>query len=601
MTNKSTKRALLSSALALFLCFAMLLSTTFAWFTDSVSTGSNVIQTGNLDIEVEYTLDGKTWNALDGAADLFQKGLWEPGHTEVVALKISNKGSLALKYTAMMNLINETAGKTKEGNDIVLSEILTVSTLIQQANIIGDIAVMLAFMNEVGVAYETNSAFKNTNVLGEEKTLEAGDEQYLIIKVDMDEKVGNEANHNGVNIPTIEFGINIFATQNVSETDSFGNSYDINADYVAYYTDGTHDLNMALAATSSTDVVTAEGANTVVNIIGGYYDALDKDCAVWAKDGATVNISGGVFVHNGEAGVVATPDYHYDMIYAGANGAKINISGGTFYARNGGVWLLNEKDNQGEIVVTGGTFINWNPANNDSEGAGTNFLAPGYEVTTRYTANGDIEYKVVKKNNTNSTGTGGVFVESNTNVTIENTTINSGNAGLENDGNVTIENTEINAGSTGNYATINKAETVYNNVYIVSAGGGIGASNGANVVFNSGSVEVDSTSTSGRYVFYASGAGTTITINGGDFNFDTDKTLKRAYIYAAEGTTVIVNGGNFGAPSTRADYKAGIMGSGTVIIKGGTFGFDPTNWLADGYTAVKTTEGKISTWTVVEA
>ena len=86
MTNiKSTKRALLSSTISLFLCFAMLLGTTFAWFTDSVTSANNVIRSGNLDVAVTYTLDGETWKDFDGAADVFQKGLWEPGHTEVVA------------------------------------------------------------------------------------------------------------------------------------------------------------------------------------------------------------------------------------------------------------------------------------------------------------------------------------------------------------------------------------------------------------------------------------------------------------------------------------------------------------------------------------
>ena len=126
---KQTKRSLLMSALSLLLCFSMLLGTSWAWFTDSVSSGSNVIKSGNLDLDVQYTLDGKTWNDLDGAKDLFQKGLWEPGHTEVVALKITNKGSLALKYEASMNIIKETIGKNKDGGSIVLSEILTVSTL----------------------------------------------------------------------------------------------------------------------------------------------------------------------------------------------------------------------------------------------------------------------------------------------------------------------------------------------------------------------------------------------------------------------------------------------------------------------------------------
>ena len=98
MTNaKSTKNALLMSAVALLLCFAMLLGTTFAWFTDSAASASNVITSGNLDIVVEYSLTGKanSWASLDGADNLFG-GKWEPGHTEVVYLKISNVGTMAL-------------------------------------------------------------------------------------------------------------------------------------------------------------------------------------------------------------------------------------------------------------------------------------------------------------------------------------------------------------------------------------------------------------------------------------------------------------------------------------------------------------------------
>ena len=249
MTNtKSTKHALLASVMALFLCFTMLLGTTFAWFTDSAASGSNVITAGNLDLEVEYTLDGTNWDKLDGATDLFQKGLWEPGHTEVVALKITNAGSLALKYATNMNIISETIGKTVEGADIVLSDILTVGTLVQQANDdmgVGDIALMLAFTNEN--MYKGTTPFKASNVLKENQELFPGDAHYVIIKVDMAETVGNEANHDGVNIPSIEFGIDVLATQYTAESDSFGDGYDADAALPEVITNAT-DLAAALTA-----------------------------------------------------------------------------------------------------------------------------------------------------------------------------------------------------------------------------------------------------------------------------------------------------------------------------------------------------------------
>ena len=229
MTNKTTKRALITSVMAMLLCFAMMLGTTFAWFTDSAASGSNVITAGNLDVVVEYTLDGENWNDLDGATDLFQKGLWEPGHTEVVALRITNNGSLALKYTANMNIASETIGKTKDGADIVLSDILTVDSIIMDTGAMGDVLLGVAFGDESTLQYTNTASFKNANVLGADEMLLPGTSKYLIVKVDMADAVANEANHNGTDIPSINFGINILATQFTYENDSFGNQYDKDA------------------------------------------------------------------------------------------------------------------------------------------------------------------------------------------------------------------------------------------------------------------------------------------------------------------------------------------------------------------------------------
>ena len=72
MTNKTTKRALLSSTVALFLCFAMLLGTTYAWFTDEVTSANNVIKSGTLDVVLDYW-NGTEWNTVDGASDIITK------------------------------------------------------------------------------------------------------------------------------------------------------------------------------------------------------------------------------------------------------------------------------------------------------------------------------------------------------------------------------------------------------------------------------------------------------------------------------------------------------------------------------------------------
>ena len=233
-SSKSTKRALVSSALAILMCVAMLIGTTFAWFTDTASTGVNKIQAGNLDIEVKYTLDGDNWNDLDGATDIFQKGLWEPGHTEVVALKFKNNGNLALKYSINMNIVDETAGINKLNQEYKLSDYLKVKTLSQEASLIGDICIGMAFSERNdGLGYTATANFKDATVLDHDLLLAPGEVgNYLIMKVYMPETVGNEANAISTEkAASIDFGLNVVATQIPYEKDSFGNTYDKDATY----------------------------------------------------------------------------------------------------------------------------------------------------------------------------------------------------------------------------------------------------------------------------------------------------------------------------------------------------------------------------------
>lgn len=166
------------------------------------------------------------------------------------------------------------------------------------------------------------------------------------------------------------------------------------------FTSGTHDVNNSITLDpegTATDCVAASGENTVVNILGGTYDAANKDTAVWAYDGATINIYDGSFTCDGIGDALGSGN-HQDMIYAGSNGNRttgyINIYGGTFQSAEK-TWLLNEADNLGVIKVYGGTFVNWNPSDNVSENPQQDFVAEGYKVVETVQANGDIWYTVV--------------------------------------------------------------------------------------------------------------------------------------------------------------------------------------------------------------
>ena len=226
MTNrKTTRRALVLSLLSLLLCCSMLVGTTFAWFTDSVTSGKNTIVAGNLDIELEYSLDMSegSWKTVNGASELFSDTLWEPGHTQVVYLRLSNLGTLALKYNFAMNFTDTVIGKTAEGKDIVLSEHLKYDIVEVSEKYAGRDAARAA----VEATAETLSAY---TVSG--KMLAGDDAKTMALVVYMPETVGNEANYRGQDIPQIDLGLSLVATQQMQENDSFDNTYDEDAGWV---------------------------------------------------------------------------------------------------------------------------------------------------------------------------------------------------------------------------------------------------------------------------------------------------------------------------------------------------------------------------------
>ena len=194
MTNrKSTKRALLGSVMAMVLCLAMLVGATFAWFTDTASTGVNKIQAGKLDVALEMqNADGK-WVSAEGKTLDFVKAaageqvLWEPGCTYTLPeLRVVNNGNLALKYKVTITGIN---GSAK------LNEAIEWT--------IGDVA------------------------MGAEQHLAAGESNAFTIKGHMKESAGNDYMNESID----GIAITVVATQDTVESDSFDKDYDADAEY----------------------------------------------------------------------------------------------------------------------------------------------------------------------------------------------------------------------------------------------------------------------------------------------------------------------------------------------------------------------------------
>ncbi|MBP3605862.1 MAG: hypothetical protein J6J66_04615 [Clostridia bacterium] len=263
--KRTTKQALVTSVLTLMLCLCMLIGSTFAWFTDSVSSDKNVIVAGNLDIELEYYKDG-AWTTVEGASDIFNPAAkWEPGHAEVAYLKASNLGNLALNYKLGVNLLGETKGINVEDEVFQLSDYLLM-------NIIEDVDGSAAAYADREAAIEAakadgrylslNASLVNNNfndgvVTGKLEAAtdaDASDEKYVAVVIWMPTAIGNEANFKtGTTAPSIDLGVSIIATQATGEFDGFGNDYDAGASFPVIGM-GSANVPTDLASTASIPV-----------------------------------------------------------------------------------------------------------------------------------------------------------------------------------------------------------------------------------------------------------------------------------------------------------------------------------------------------------
>ena len=411
MTKTNSKKALLSSAFALVLSVAMLIGTTFAWFTDTASTGFNKIQAGNLDVALEMK-DGDNWVSAEGKTLTFKTKdnraadqiLWEPGcRYELPALRVVNKGNLALKYK------------------------------IQITGIQGD-----AKLNDV-IDWTINDAPINLTE-GHLAANAKGDS--FTIKGVMKTTAGNE--YQGLSIDGI--GITVYASQDTVESDSFNNQYDANATYYPVIDFvGLKDAlgkggNITIAGdftgdktkTGVSDRLTIKTPTTLnfegVYTVPGSLEASSNWAALYITDETTINAIDG-------AGIICEDKTDSSAAYIGgpyvadinAPGKTVTVNGGTYYGGgttfqvtkgtlivNGGFFQVtpdvdthdcrytlncidgNYKNGSAKIFVKGGTFVNFDPSNNTAEGAGTNFVADGYSVISETKDNGDVWYTVVK-------------------------------------------------------------------------------------------------------------------------------------------------------------------------------------------------------------
>lgn len=226
MTKRiSTKRALLLSGLALLLCISMLVGSTFAWFTDSVTSAGNKIVAGTLDVQLfmhngtDYVDISNSDKPIFGEGSLAQNDagatLWEPGKTQIVYLQVKNAGSLALKYNILVDV-------TDNGLANALQYAILDGVTKEQAD-----TYSAASWNDIlaisGV--QAGNVADGRIVASEHGAIEPNGSDYFALAIHMDEEAGNEYQGKDVVID-----IQILATQLTYESDSFDDQYDADAE-----------------------------------------------------------------------------------------------------------------------------------------------------------------------------------------------------------------------------------------------------------------------------------------------------------------------------------------------------------------------------------
>ena len=359
-SSKSTKRALISSALAILMCVAMLIGATFAWFTDTASTGVNKIQAGNLDIELQMKDNDGNWvNAEGKTLPFLVEGkipaegtqiLWEPGCTYYVPqIRVLNKGNLAVKFEYLPEALGVT-GK--------LAEVLTFTakTFDKEGNEDPDINI-------------------EPEVLKPGEASPAWSFGYHML-----ESAGNEYQ----NATATGMCVTVVATQAAYEKDSFDDQYDKDAEYPILVTTGDELQAIVSKATAPVNIVLMNSITT-----NNFVIPEDKDVTLDLNGRTVTNAGSHTILNKGHLTLKdSSADKSGQIISLKGNTAALRngdhavcvVEGGTISrdGANGNTWHVVE--NFGKMTFNGGKVVLKN-GNGFAITNGWNYFDPGASTT----------------------------------------------------------------------------------------------------------------------------------------------------------------------------------------------------------------------------
>ncbi len=410
-SSKSTKRALISSTLAILMCAAMLIGTTFAWFTDTASTGVNKIVSGKLDVVLEMNIGGE-WVDANGktlpflvAGEIPAEGteiLWEPGCTyRVPELRIRNNGNLSLQAYVYVSGFKASGESDVDLRDVIDWKMSSFDGMLTHPD--KDISVIvnpgqsLKFDLEAHMKEEAGNEYQGLSVEGISITVVA--KQHTYEKDSIDDQYDKDATYPVASAAEMKEALangGIVSVNKDIKTDNIG---DNEADRIIISKPTTLNLDAKIISpddmgnNSTNFCALIVDADTTINAgkNGGIDTGANGGYALNVRKGANLTITGGSYYGGGTAVQVQE--------------GTLTITGGHFAVEAFGEpygynFLLNcidsaYKNGTAKIIVMGGTFVNFNPADCQAEGEHTNFVADGYKVVSENKTNGEVWYTII--------------------------------------------------------------------------------------------------------------------------------------------------------------------------------------------------------------
>ncbi len=302
--SNATKKALFISTCTLLFSVLMMAGSTFAWFTDSVSTGSNRITTGDFEVELLHT-GGKVTKAeaVKQTTLLFtdENGKavsWEPGAAAYENFTVENKGNLALDYRLALDLnnANTVAGTSKSLKDVLKVKVVKggVTAKDIEEDSLKDAKDFKA-VTDGRISIPGSAGDESQQTLSEKESGSTygvilywqpdpeKDYEYNLANYPDKDKNGDpvDKTSDGSSQLTIDIGVSLGATQAMDESDSRARSYDKKAVYPA---GDAAELKAAVSEASDGDTIELSGNISLDDML-----TIDKDITMKGVGGAVIS------------------------------------------------------------------------------------------------------------------------------------------------------------------------------------------------------------------------------------------------------------------------------------------------------------------------